>query len=330
MPTGTEVNAIGPAIACCYSEIVHTIGIDIGGTEIKGGLVDEHGRILESARVLSEPTDRPLLLERISELIRAVSGGRTEAIGVGVPGLIRPDSGTVEFAPNMPALKGVAIGSVLSDRTGHEVFVRNDADMNAWGEFLAGAGVGSTHMICLTVGTGLGSGLIVKGQLYGGARGYGVEAGHMVIEPDGRRCGCGSHGCLETIVSATGIVALAREGIAAGRTTSLPASGENLTAKRILDAAEAGDALAESVYLAVGRALGIACATLINLLGPDSIVIGGGVSAARGRLLDPAIDETRARSYPQLFDTCRILPARLGGEAGVVGAALFARDRARG
>ena len=308
---------------------MNTLGIDIGGTEIKVGLVDERGHLLESARGASDRENLSTLLATITALVESVSGpdANPGAIGVGVPGLVSPESGRVEFAPNMPALKRAEISELLSEHTGLGVLVRNDADMNAWGEFIVGAGAGTTHMVCLTIGTGLGSGVIVDGQLYAGPNGYGAEAGHMVIDPEGRPCSCGGRGCLETVVSATRIVALTGERIEAGTPTTLDNEDEELTARRIQEAAEQGDALAKSVYAEIGRSLGIACGSLINLLGPDMIVIGGGVSAAGDLLLEPALAEARTRAYPQMFKACRILPARLGSDAGVVGAALLAGSR---
>ena len=308
-----------------------TIGIDIGGTEIKAGLVDERGTVLKSARAASEPTDLDALIETAAGLAEEVSGdSQARAIGVGIPGLVSPDSGTVQTAPNMPALNGAPIGALLSARTGLNTAISNDADMHAWGEWMAGAGAGTSHMICLTIGTGLGSGIVVDGQLYAGATGYGAEAGHIVLDPKGRPCGCGGRGCLETVVSATGIVALARERMEAGEPSALVVEAgrrQELTAKAVLEAAVGGDLLARTVYAEVGRCLGIACASLINLLSPQTIVIGGGVSAAGPLLLDPAIVEARTRCYPRLFRACRIVPAMLATNAGVVGAAIWARDR---
>ena len=314
----------------CYSVLVATIGIDIGGTEIKAGLVDGRGTVLMSARAASEPSDLDTLIETAAGLAEEVSGdAKARAIGVGIPGLVSPDSGTVQTAPNMPALSGAPIGALLSSRTGLVTAISNDADMHAWGEWNAGAGAGTSHMICLTVGTGLGSGIVLNGQLYAGATGYGAEAGHIVLDPEGRPCGCGGRGCLETVVSATGIVAMARERIEAGEPSALVVEAgrqPGLTAKTILEAALGGDLLARTVYAEAGRCLGIACASLINLFSPQTIVIGGGVSLAGALLLDPAIAEARTRCYPHLFETCRIVPAMLGTNAGVVGAAIWARD----
>jgi len=308
---------------------VNYLGLDIGGTELKAGLVDADGQILRSETRPAQARNLAGLIDTIGELLVSVSGDAAPvALGVGVPGLISPDRDEVDFAPNLTILNGARIGALLGEKTGLPVVVRNDADLNAWGEFKAGAGQGTSHMLCLTVGTGLGSGLIVDQQLYTGTSGYGTEAGHIVVDPDGRACGCGGRGCLETVVSATGIVATAREGVDNGKETSLRAvleeTGGRLTSKMVLDAAVAGDRFAASVYTSVGRFLGIACSSLINLLNLDMIVIGGGVSAAGRYLLDPAIEEAKSRTYRHTFDSCQIVSAKIGSNAGIVGAALYA------
>jgi glucokinase len=304
---------------------VRTIGIDIGGTEIKAGIVDDTGAILRASRRDSEPRDPEELIRRVVELVDELSGDApVGALGIGVPGLIAAGTGTLLRAPNMPGIDGTNLGDRIGGETGLPTLIRNDADLNAWGEFRAGAGIGTRHMICLTVGTGLGSGMIIGGQLHAGATGYGAEAGHIVVEPGGRSCGCGGQGCLETIVSATGIVARASDRIRSGEPTILVEAG--LTAQKVHDAAAGGDAVALAVYSEVGRFLGIGCATLMNLVNPELIAIGGGVSAAGDLLLGPAIKEARHRAYPEVFAACRIEQARLGVEAGVVGAGLLAAE----
>jgi glucokinase len=308
---------------------VSYLGLDIGGTELKAGLVDADGRILRSEHRSAQAGDLAGLIDTIGELLVSVSDDAAPvALGVGVPGLISADRDEVDFAPNVTILNGAPMHALLVEKTGLPVVVRNDADLNAWGEFKAGAGQGTSHMMCLTVGTGLGSGLIVNGSLYSGTSGYGAEAGHIIVDRDGRACGCGGRGCLETVVSATGIVATAREGVDSGKATSLRAvlaeAGGPLTAKMVLDAAVTGDQFAASVYTSVGRFLGIACGSLINLLNLEMIVIGGGVSAAGKYLLDPAIEEARSRTYSHTYDSCRIVSGQIGPDAGIVGAALYA------
>jgi glucokinase len=311
---------------------VDYLGLDIGGTEVKAGVVDDQGRIVQSDRRASEPNDRTRLFETIAELIKSVSANRTpRAIGVGVPGLVSQNARVVDFAPNVRSLNLAPVSDLITEITGLPTVVANDADMNAWGEFAVGAGTGTRHMACLTIGTGLGSGLIVNGRLYAGTRGYGAEAGHIVVQDDGRACGCGGRGCLETIVSATGIVAMAREGLERGVPTILRSMLENgtegLSARMVLDAATLNDAFSMSIYTHTGRYLGIACASLINLLNLEMIIIGGGVSAAGEYLLGPAIGEAKSRTYRHTFESCQIVPAKIGSDAGIVGAALYAAKK---
>jgi glucokinase len=302
---------------------METIGVDVGGTTVKAGLVDEAGTLLRTA---SRPTDTrriERLLGTIVELVDEVSEGSGAAgVGIGLPGPMARETGEVLVAPNIPCLAGVNVETALAGRISCPVTARNDADMSAWGEFAAGAGVGSRHMICLTLGTGVGSGIVIDGKLFNGAHGFASEAGHLTVEPDGPPCPCGSHGCLEAIASATGIVAMARHMIPP---SDRRANQEPWTAARLHEAALGGHPGAKAVFERVARALGIALAALINLFNPEVIVIGGGVARAEDLLLAPARAEARSRAFSFAYDACRIVPARLGPRAGVVGSALFAR-----
>jgi glucokinase len=300
------------------------IGIDIGGTFIKGGLVADDGRVERTARRDSERFDLTALSAKIDDLVGELGADAgPRGIGVGAPGLV--SNASVDFAPNMPALNGRDLAGIVGSRTGLPAVVRNDADMNAWGEFLAGAGQGVTHMVCITIGTGLGSGVIIDGKLHGGASGYGAEAGHIVVDPDGGPCCCGGRGCLETLVSAPAIVRRVEDALGKGRRSVL-ADGEAVTAKRVSEAATGGDELSVDTLSETGRYLGIGLTTLINVLNPEAIIVGGGVAAAGRLLLDPARREVDARAYSRLSQACRIVPAALGSDAGMVGAALFAME----
>jgi glucokinase len=180
-------------------------------------------------------------------------------------------------------------------------------------------------MVCLTLGTGVGSGVVIDGTLFNGARGYASEAGHMTIEPDGPACPCGNRGCLEAIASARGIVALARAEFGPRDAEGLE---EPWTAAGLHEAAVEGHPAARRVFERAARALGIACAALVNLLNPEVIVIAGGVAGAGDLLLTPARAEARARAFGFAYDACRIVPGHLGSRAGIVGSALFARRSA--
>lgn len=306
---------------------MHTIGLDVGGTSIKAGLVDSSGQILRSASRATNTEDLGQLVDSLRNLVEELrKDAAILGIGVGLPGLRSSQTGRIAVSPNIPCLKGADVASLLGPSVGVEVVTRNDADMSAWAEFTVGAAVGTSHLVCLTLGTGVGSGLILDGKLYNGSRGYASEAGHLVVDPEGLPCSCGGRGCLEAMASATGIVALARSWIEPGERKQIP---EPWTAEGLARAGEAGHAGARRVFDHAGRYLGIACASLINLLNPDAIVLAGAVMGAGNLLLKPAVAEARRRAFEVGFSTCRIVPARLGPDAGVVGAALFARQVAR-
>ena len=295
---------------------MQAIGIDIGGTTIKAGLVDQDGTVLDTRVRPTVTASSEALVLTLTSLVEDLGRGYSpEAIGLGIPGLRSKDTGVIEFSPNLTCLNGVNLEGDFSKRIELPVVGRNDADMSAWGEFLVGAGIGTSDLACLTLGTGVGSGLILNGRPYTGLMGYAAEAGHIVVEPDGLPCPCGGRGCLETVASATGLVNLARE---------KTKSDESLTATSIHKAAREGDTTSLAVIAEAGRYLGIACATLINLLNLEMIVIGGGLSAVGELLLEPARAEAEERTYPQTFSNCRILTSKLGNNAGIIGAALFA------
>ena len=303
------------------------IGIDIGGTTIKAGLVDETGKIL---KVVDQPTvtrSAEALLDALVSLVEEFTReGQPDGVGLGIPGLRSKLTGVIEFSPNLACLNGVNLETRLSERTSRPVVGGNDADMSAWGEFNFGAGVGTTDLACLTLGTGVGSGLILDGRPYSGHSGYAAEAGHMIVDPEGLPCVCGGRGCLETIASATGVVALARRKMDTQPSSTLHGTGIPLTAKAIHDAALEGDPLSIEVFSEAGRYLGIACANLINLLNLEVIVIAGGLSAAGELLLKSARVEARERAYTQAYADCRITIAKLGNDAGIIGAALLSMN----
>lgn len=307
---------------------MYCLGVDIGGTTTKAGLIDESGRILKSSKVPTVVDDLNGFLSTLAELIRDFQkAAAIDAVGIGIPGFQSSKTRIIETSPNIPCLHKVSLETMLADQVQMPVVTRNDANAAAYGEFLFGAGRGAKHMVYLTVGTGLGSGLILNGKLFEGASGYGAEFGHTVIDPDGRMCGCGNKGCLETVVSATGMVITAKEKLKQSSQSLLRSAGEPLTSEAIFDAAARGDETALGVFQETGRFLGIACASLIYLLNPEAVVIGGGVMASGELLLQPAREEARKRAFGPAFDDCQIVKSKLWPEAGVVGAAMLARDR---
>jgi len=294
------------------------IGIDIGGTNIKAARTASDGKILETSAASTPATDLPMLVETILGLVRVLNhGSPVGAVGVGIPGLLSSTTRTIQTSPHIPCLQGINLAERLEEALSLRVITENDANAGAYGEWACGAGRGRKHIVYLTLGTGLGCGLVINGQLYRGASGYAGEMGHTVVEPGGRDCACGSRGCLETRVSATGIVCTAQElGIAQPGTTS----------SSLYAAATAGDSKALMVFEETGRFLGMGCANLINLLNPEAIVVGGGVMASGDLLLDAAREEVRKRAFRPSAQDCPIVQSQLWPDAGTIGGAMLARD----
>jgi glucokinase len=296
----------------------HYIGIDIGGTNIKAARTTHVGAIVSAASATTPTTSLDDLVATVTKLVETLRGSTAiQGVGVGIPGLLTAATRTVQTSPNIPCLKGVHLEGLLLTALSLPVVTENDANAAAYGEWISGAGRGRQHMVYLTLGTGLGCGLVIAGKLYRGISGYAGEMGHTVVEPDGRTCGCGSRGCLETRVSATGIVLTAREhGI----------GDPSLSASSLYQAAVSGDSGALSVFQETGRFLGIACANLINLLNPEVIVIGGGVMASGELLLTSAREEVRRRAFGPSAADCPIVQSQLWPDAGTIGGAMLARD----
>jgi glucokinase len=307
-------------------------GIDVGGTKIAGGVVDESGTIIEELRVESPATDAAAIEEAIESLVTQLkSRHRIETVGVGAAGYIDKARAVVMFAPNL-AWRDLDLKADLEDKLHLPVVVENDANAAAWGEFQFGAGHDVDDLLLVTVGTGVGGGVVLDGSLYRGAFGVGAEIGHMRVVPDGILCGCGNYGCLEMYASGS---ALVREVRAAARAGSLLAAdlieraggvATAITGPLVTEAARAGDAFAIEHLATVGRWLGEGIASLTAVLDPAVVVVGGGVSAADDLLLEP----TRSAFAAQLTGRghrpmLEIRKARLGNRAGLIGAADLSR-----
>jgi glucokinase len=311
------------------------IGIDLGGTTLKGALVSSTGEVLQGIRIETEQESSDLLFKQIVEAVRtlrddSVSGDRVAGIGVGIPGLVNRKTNRIEVMPNLPALAAMDLIGELQSETGLPVALDNDANSAAYGELQAGAARGRQEVFFVTLGTGIGSGLIMNGQIYRGATGFAGEFGHMTIDPEGIECACGNIGCLETIASGPNIVRRTRERLYRDRTSSLsrlaiPRDRE-LTAEDIARAAREGDEMAQVMMERTGMFLGIAIAAVINLLNVEMVVMGGGVMEAGDLILKPTVKETRRRAFPPSFNSCEVVIAQLGPQAGMIGAALLARD----
>lgn len=309
-----------------------TIGIDVGGTKIAGGVVDAGGRILEHRKVKSPAQDDTAITTTIADLVEDLASRHSvEAVGVGVAAYIDAGRSTVMFAANL-AVRDLDLRRVLERRTGLPVAVENDANAAAWGEFAFGAGADVDDLLLLTVGTGVGGGLVLGGHLYRGAFGVAAEVGHLRVVPDGLPCGCGNRGCFEQYASGSALVRQTREAI-----VSDPVGGASLLARAggeigrvkgplITEAARDGDEFAITRLAELGRWLGEGIASLAAVLDPAVTVIGGGVGAAGDLLLEP----TRAAFRDQLIGVghrpeLEIRLAHLGNRAGVIGAADLAR-----
>jgi glucokinase len=310
------------------------IGVDVGGTKLLAGALDTdlfvHRRVQRSVSGLDQAALLEVTLDAVQET-RELAGGEVEAVGFGIPSLIDRRTGRSVIAVHH-ALFDVPFADVMAERLGLPVFVDNDANLAALAEHRAGAARGHEHALLITVGTGIGGGLILGGELYRGAIGAAGELGHITIDMDGPPChgNCPGRGCLEALASGT---ALAREAvrIAAAHPQSrlgrALADGRELAGPLVTELAYDGDAAAREALELIGTRLGVGIASLVNIFDPEVVVIGGGVIGAGELLLAPARAEVARRALPPARDEVRIVPARFGVEAGMIGAAAFALEQ---
>ena len=295
-----------------------TAGFDLGGTQLKYGLVDEAGTILFKDKADTPATIEDLLavIGRVFRVLASKSPVPVAAAGFGIPGIYDLERKRILQSPNYADLDGFDLTPALGRRIEVPLWVDNDANMAAYGEWAAGAGRGVQSLVLLTIGTGIGGGIILDGRLWQGSRGYAGEVGHIIVHPDGERCACGLQGCLETEASAPAIVRKYR---------ALTGAPGGISAEDIYRRAKAGEDTARRAFAQAGFYLGIGLGILINLLNPAKILLGGGVMTTGEYLLDPTVAEARRRSYRQTFESCSIERARLGNDAGLIGAASWAR-----
>jgi len=310
-----------------------TIGVDVGGTKVLGGVVDQNGKVLKLARRDTPREGGAALTRAIADVAKELIADFTiDSVGVSAAGFVSSDRKTMLATPNIAGWNGVDLDSDLTQLIGLPVVIENDANAAAWGEARFGAGRGIDHLLMLTVGTGIGGGIVVNGDLYRGAFGVAAEIGHMRVVPDGHLCGCGARGCFEQYASGNALLRHAREAIAASPdiARNLLSRGDGtidgLTGQAITEAARDGDAVALAAFNTTGQWLGAGIATLSVILDPACVVIGGGVIDAGKILLQP----TRAaleRFMPFVgkHPNPKIIAASLGNEAGLVGVADLAR-----
>jgi glucokinase len=307
---------------------MNAIGVDVGGTKIAAAVVSSEGKILNEVRYPTQAVPPNRLIETIARAITEVKDGfEVGGVCLAVPGLILAAENKVIFAPNLHEIENIRLDEEIGSSTGTSVTVENDANAAAWGEFRYGAGKDVEHQVFITLGTGVGGGIITHGVLLRGAQGAGGELGHVTIDATGPRCGCGNHGCLEALASGTAIRRRAREvandrpGSALGRlAVEREVLGEDVT--RL---AQEGDEASILVLEETGRWLGIGLAGFVNTFNPEVIPVGGGASRAGELILEPARREVHLRARSPSRDLVEIKEATLGPESGVLGAAALAR-----
>ena len=317
----------------------YVIGVDLGGTQIRAALCDDAGAVLKRVSTLTRAWEGPeQVTARIEHCIRQVADGvdRTHLVGVGLgaPGTVNPWTGVVSNVTNIPGLVNWPAKELLSALLGTPAYIGNDAKVAALGEHRFGAGRGTDSMVYLTVSTGIGGGVIERGRLVLGARGWATELGHIVVEPEGPRCGCGNHGCLESLAAGPAIARQARERLEAGAQSALTdmVAGrlDHLSAKDVVAAARAGDHLACQVMERAAYYLGIGLVSIITTFDPQKVVIGGGVSNAGDLLLGPARVVLEKRAMTDEWRRMPIELAELGDDVGLLGAAALVLGEAEG
>lgn len=314
----------------------YIVGVDLGGTSINVGVVPVDGGTVLGMRSMPTEAHRgaKLVVDRMVGMIRdamrdarregALSDGAFLGIGLGSPGPLDRETGTVLETPNL-GWRNFPLRDLIANEVGLEAVLDNDANAATLGEWWLGAARGVDTLIGVTLGTGIGGGIVLDGHVYHGTSDVAGEIGHMTIDSTGRKCNCGNYGCLEAYASGPAIAARAVEGLNAGAASLLPdmVGGEldRITAETVYEAIVAGDPYAAEVMRETARFLGTGIANLINVLNPEMIVISGGVTRAGDHLFEPLRAEVRRRAFREASETCRIVSSELGDMAGVIGAA---------
>jgi glucokinase len=309
------------------------IGVDLGGTKLLAGAVDDelrvHHRALRSSRGTETSEVLAIIEGAVREVVEAVDGG-VDAVGIGIPSTIDRHRGVSVYATHLP-LAGVPVADLLAERLGLPVFMDNDANLALLVEHRAGAARGARNALMLTLGTGIGGGILIDGRIYRGSLGAAGELGHIVIDENGPPCqgNCPNRGCLEVMASGSALVREATA-LAGERPRSalgqVLASGRGITGPLVTELAHDGDEAAREVIARIGRHLGVGITSLVNTFDPDVVIIGGGVVAAGELLLEPARDELHMRGLPPAREHAQVVLAHFGEESGMLGAALLARD----
>lgn len=307
----------------------YVIGIDLGGTKISGAISDLQGNILSqhTTPTLAQEGEEAVL-NRIIEVIEKVmsdsdkSSDEIKAIGIGSPGPLDAKKGIIITTPNLP-FKNFALVEPIQNKFGIHTYLDNDANVAAIGEYLFGAGKGTKNMVFVTVSTGIGGGAIINGYIYRGNTSNALEVGHTTLVEDGPRCNCGNYGCAEALASGTAIGKRANEAIENGANTSL-SNYDKVTSYEVFVEAKKGDKVAVDIIDKCLNYLGICIANIVNTFDPEMVIIGGGVSKAGDIVFDKVKEVVNKRALQAMAEQCKIVPAGLGTDAGVIGAVALA------
>jgi len=311
------------------------LAIDLGGTKIFAAIISNKGQVMarEYCLTLADEGPQPVIkriLSAIDHILRQINIDLSQLYGISIAaaGAIDSEKGLVTSSPHLPGWHDIPLRDIVREKYKVNTFLTNDANAAALGEHHFGAGRGVNNLFLLTVGTGIGGGIIINGRLYSGASGSAGEIGHTTIDVNGPRCDCGNTGCLEALVSGTAVAKEAIRRIRQGERSSLTeiveGKIENITAEKVSLAAQGGDSLASEVILKAATYLGIGLANLVNIFNPEMIIIGGGIAKMGDLLLNPARQVVRERAFQLSSQAVQIVPAQLGDDAGMLGAAVFA------
>ena len=312
------------------------IGIDVGGTNVKIALVDENGKIIYSNSV---PTYAKMgyeytvnnIKQAISDLMKETNTSEKEIKGIGFdfPGQVDYKTGVVKLAPNIPGWVNIPIAKMIEEEFHIPTKIDNDVRCAALGEMMFGAGKDCENFICITVGTGIGSGIVINGQIVRGASNAAGEIGHIKLQPEnGLLCGCGDSGCLEAYASGPTIVAMAQDYIKGGKSAKFAemAGDGEITPYIVAKAAEAGDVVAKRIFEIIGHRIGLGLTSVINLLNPEKVIVGGGVAECGELRLETIRKTVKERAMTVAGETVQIVPAQLGNSAGVIGASMLVKE----
>ncbi|NUO09882.1 MAG: ROK family protein [Candidatus Brocadia sp.] len=305
----------------------YVVGIDLGGTNLKAGVVDTDGKIIHRLSIKTNSNADPQtisnqILELVAEIIQGAHIEASDIVGIGLgsPGLVDKKGETILFSPNLPRWRNIPIRRIMSERFSKPCVLENDANAAAWGEKWVGAGREVNSLVMLTLGTGVGGGIVLENRLWRGANNVAAEIGHMVIRMDGPLCNCGNRGCVEVYASATGMVRRFKELLRSGALSSLRDRDE-ITAKMINEAAIRGDKASLDVIEETGRYLGIALINVMHVLNPEMIVLAGGMIGSGELLMNPIRQVTQQRAFEASYKDTKIVFSQLGNDAGIIGAA---------